>query len=170
MVPAGAEHMNTSSPTRFRVLVAVLATLAALSAGIRGASANAGGRSVGAGAAVVTVGRATVGRAVPAGFVGLSMEIPSVVSYAGQDAQAIDPVFEQLIRNLAPGQSPVLRIGGDSTDWSWYPVANMRRPPWIRYTLTPHWIGVTRALAEALKARLIFGVNLEANSSSVAAA
>jgi len=170
MDAAGAEPMNTSSPTRFRILVAALAALAALCGGIGGASANGGSGGVGAGAAVVTVGRATVGPAVPAGFVGLSMEIPSVVSYAGQDPLAIDPVFEQLIRNLAPGQSPVLRIGGDSTDWTWYPVANMRRPPWVRYTLNPHWIAVTRALAVALNARLIFGVNLEANSSSVAAA
>ncbi len=64
----------------------------------------------------------------------------------------------------------MLRIGGDSTDWTWYPVAHMRRPPWVRYTLTPQWIGVTRALAQALKARLIFGINLEADSSRVASA
>jgi hypothetical protein len=166
-----AARVRIPVAARVRILVAALASIAAISGWIGGASADAGAKAaVGAGAAVVTVGRAAVGRAVPAGFVGLSMEIPSVVSYAGQDPQAIDPVFEQLIRNLAPGQSPVLRIGGDSTDWTWYPVANMRRPPWVRYTLTPHWIAITQALAETLKARLIFGVNLEANSSSVAAA
>jgi Glycosyl hydrolase family 79 C-terminal beta domain len=110
------------------------------------------------------------GRAVPAGFVGLSMELPSLVSYAGQDAQAINPVLEQLIRNLAPGQRPVLRLGGDSTDWTWYPIPHVSRPPWVRYTLTPNWIQVTRALAQAVDARLIFGINLEANSSRAAAA
>jgi hypothetical protein len=40
----------------------------------------------------------------------------------------------------------------------------------VRYTLTPGWIQVTRALSEALKARLIFGINLEADSPKVAGA
>jgi hypothetical protein len=162
--------MNTSFPTRSRTLVAVLATLGAIIGGTGIASAQAHGSAADAGTTVVNVGRATVGRAVPAGFVGLSMEIPSVESYAGHDPQAIDPVFEQLIRNLAPGQSPVLRIGGDSTDWTWYPVAHMQRPPWVRYTLTPGWIQVTRALSQAVNARLIFDINLEADSARVAAA
>jgi hypothetical protein len=46
----------------------------------------------------------------------------------------------------------------------------MRKPPWVRYTLTPTWLHVTRALAQALDARLILGINLEADSTSVAAA
>ncbi len=61
-------------------------------------------------------------RAIPAGFLGLSLEYSAVSAYAGRDPSAVDPVFEQLIRNLTPGQRPVLRIGGDTTDWSWYPV------------------------------------------------
>ena len=170
MDPAGSMPMIKSSPTRARILVAALVALTTIVAGIGVASANARATAADAAGTVVTVGRATVGRAVPAGFVGLSMEIPSVESYAGHDPQAIDPVFEQLVRNLAPGQSPVLRIGGDSTDWTWYPVTNTQRPPWVRYTLTPGWIQVTRALSEALKARLIFGINLEADSPKVAGA
>ncbi len=102
------------------------------------------------------------GTVVPAGFLGLSLEYGAVEGYAGTNPSAIDPVFEQLIRNITPGQQPVLRIGGDSTDTTWWPGAGITRAPGINYTLTPTWLGVTRALTQSLKARLILGVNLEA--------
>ncbi|MGI8506857.1 MAG: glycosyl hydrolase family 79 C-terminal domain-containing protein [Solirubrobacteraceae bacterium] len=121
-------------------------------------------------AAALTVERATVGNPVPSGFVGLSMEYRGLAAYAGANPRAVDPAFVQLIRDIAPNQRPVLRIGGDSTDWTWYPVAHTRRPPGIRYDLSPNWIGVTRTLARTLDARLIMGLNLEADSRTVAAA
>ena len=65
---------------------------------------------------------------VPAGFLGLSMEFKGLAAYAGSDPQAVDPVFENLIRDIAPHQHPSLRIGGDSTDWTWWPVAGARKP------------------------------------------
>jgi hypothetical protein len=64
----------------------------------------------------VNVTRASVGRPVSAGFVGPSIEYPAVTAYAGSDPAAINPVLEHMVRNLAPNQRPVLRIGGDSTD------------------------------------------------------
>jgi hypothetical protein len=79
-------------------------------------------------------------------------------------------VFEQLIRDLDPGQRPVLRLAGDSTDWSWYPIAHTRRPIGVRYSLTPSWFKVMNALAAGVDARLIVGVNLEVNSARVATA
>ena len=145
----------------------VLASGGGLDAGFAGARPSAVSPPAGT---VVTVGGATSERAIPAGFVGLSMEYRALESYAGQDPQALDPVFEQLVRNLAPGQQPVLRIGGDSTDWTWWPVAHMLRPPGVKYALTERWLEVTNALAAALDARLILGINLEADSRSVAAA
>jgi hypothetical protein len=108
------------------------------------------------------------GRPIPAGFLGLSLEYNSIQHYAGNDPRAIDPVFEQLVRNLNPGQSPVLRIGGDTTDWTWWPVPGLKQPPGVTYALTPHWLEVTRALAQSLQARLILGINLEANSVELA--
>ena len=47
---------------------------------------------------------------VPSGFVGLSFEYSALPWYTGADPRAVNPAFEQLVRNLAPGQSPVLRI------------------------------------------------------------
>jgi hypothetical protein len=63
----------------------------------------------------------------------------------------------------------VLRIGGDSTDRTWWPVRGMTSPPWAQYTLSPHWAWVARAFADAAHARLILGINLLANSTAVAA-
>lgn len=122
------------------------------------------------GASYVTIGRPTASPPIPAGFVGLSFEYYAVEPYAGTDPAAIDPVLVQLIRNLAPGQAPVLRIGGDSTDWTWWPVPHMARPGGITFTLDRRWLAVTRALAQATGAKLILGINLEADSSKLAAA
>ncbi|HLY49248.1 MAG TPA: hypothetical protein VKR21_08630 [Solirubrobacteraceae bacterium] len=123
----------------------------------------------GRGATLITVHDATVGRPIPPGFVGLSLEYPTIEPYAGGDPAAVNPVLVHLIAGLAPGQRPVLRIGGDSTDWAWWPFAHMRKPVGIRIVLTPRTAAVLGALAGALRARLILGINLEANSQRLAA-
>jgi len=71
---------------------------------------------------VVTLGSTVRGRPMPDGFVGLSLEYRALLTYLGSDPSAINPVFLRLLRNLGPGQDPVIRIGGDSTDWTWWPV------------------------------------------------
>jgi hypothetical protein len=75
-----------------------------------------------------------------------------------------------LIEDIAPEQSPVLRLGGDSTDWSWWPVSSVARPPGVRFTLTPTWLDVAHSVASAVRGRLILGIDLEAGSRTVAAA
>ena len=115
----------------------------------------------------VRVGRTPVSRQIRAGFVGLSVEYPAVTMYAGSDPTAINPVFAQLVRNLAAKQRPVLRIGGDSTDRTWWPVS-LVKPRGVRYGISSRWLAVTRTLADETGARLILGVNLEANQSSIA--
>ncbi len=120
--------------------------------------------------ATLTVQSSTIGRPVPRGFLGLSMETWGLASYEGSDPNAVNPVFEQLLRNLSPGQGMVLRIGGQSTERSWYPVPHMAKPLGVRYTLTPAWMRVTRALAQSLGARLILPINLEVTDTRVGAA
>ncbi|MGH2883611.1 MAG: hypothetical protein ACRDPA_13090, partial [Solirubrobacteraceae bacterium] len=117
----------------------------------------------------LTLSGAPAGRAIPSGFLGLSLEYPAVEAYAGTDPNAINPVFEQLIRNLTPGQAPNLRIGGDTTDWTWWPVPGVAKPHGIRYTIGNNFAAVTAALAHAVGARLILGVNLELDSKIDAA-
>ena len=118
--------------------------------------------------AVVTVSRAQGGALIQPGFLGLSLENTAILPYAGDDPNAPNPVFLQLVRNLTPDQSPVLRIGGDSTDWAWYPVPGLSKPHGVRVTLTPRWLGVMHAVASDLKARLIMGIDLEAESRATA--
>ena len=113
---------------------------------------------------------AGVGNPVPSGFVGLSMEIKALQEYTGTDPTAVNPVLLHLIEDIAPEQSPVLRLGGDSTDWSWWPVAHVARPPGVRFTLTQNWMDVAHALAAAVRGRLILGVDLEADNRALAAA
>ena len=117
----------------------------------------------------MTLEHRAVGRPIPAGFLGLSTEYRGIAAYAGMNATAVDPVFLQLRpETSAPGQRPVLRIAGDSTDWTWWPIHGLRRPPGVRYALTGRWLRTVRSVATALDARLILGVNLAANSRSVA--
>jgi len=118
--------------------------------------------------AVVVIDRRVEGRAIPAGFLGLSLEYPALEAYAGADPLHVDPVFEQLIRNLSPGQSPVLRIGGDGTDRTWWPLPGLARPPGVTFALDNLWLRTAKALAAGLRARLILGLNLAAGSPQVA--
>lgn len=105
---------------------------------------------------------------IPAGFVGLSMETDGLTT-AGGPPGPFDPVLAQLIRNLSPGARPVLRIGGESTDYSWWPLARKPAPAGVHYALTPAWLGEVHDLAQATDARLILGINLQSASRRVAA-
>jgi hypothetical protein len=98
------------------------------------------------------------------------MEFYAVPEYAGSDPTAIDPVLVSLLGRLAPGQRRVLRIGGASTDTTWWPVAGVARPAGVNYDLTPNWLQTTSALAHALNAQLIVGVNLGLDRPDLAAA
>ena len=118
----------------------------------------------------VNVGAATAGRPIQEGFVGTTMEFYAVPQYAGSDPSAINPVLVSLLRRLAPGQRRVLRIGGASTDTTWWPVTGLARPAGVNYDLTPTWLQTTSALVRALNAQLIVGVNLALDRPDLAAA
>lgn len=118
---------------------------------------------------MLTIDPHRAGRVVPDGFLGLGFEYRALLAESGEDPNALDPLLEQLIRNLTPRRAPILRIGGDSTDWSWWPVPGMQPPPGVSYVLTPPQLAVVRALSKALGARLIMGINFEAGSQVIAA-
>ena len=148
------------------VVVVLIVTFALAGAG-RGSDDPPAGAAE---AITVTVDPSATGVKVPAGFVGLSLEYPALEAYAGSDPSSLDPVFEQLVRNLASGQAPVLRIGGNSADRTWWPVGGVSKPPGVTFDLNRQWLEVTRALAQRLGAHLILGVNLEQDSPQLAAA
>jgi len=118
----------------------------------------------------LTVARRELGAPLRGGFVGVSLEYPALTAYAGRDPGAIPRAFERLIASLAPGRSPVLRIGGDSTDTTWWPAPGVRRPAGVTYTLSPRWLAVLRRLLDDLHARVILGVDLEAGDPALARA
>ncbi len=121
-----------------------------------------------AGAVRLTVGGPLRSRPVPAGFIGYSFEFYGVEGYTGDDPSAVNPVLVRLTRNLDPNQPFVLRIGGDSTDWTWWPIKGAARPPGVTYDLSPRWIQVVNAFANAVGGRLILGINLEENNPQLA--
>jgi len=121
-------------------------------------------------AVTISLPRTATGRRVPDGFLGFSFEFSAVRAYTGGDPRNINPVFEQLIRNLTPGRRPVIRIGGDSTDLSYAPSPGVTPPPYVAYALTPGWMATTAALAHQLGARMTMGLNLVANNPALAAA
>lgn len=166
------------------VAAIIAAVLVSRSGGAGSSNAGPGG---GRGAAAVSTGAAVprpardpsltvsvtpgaTGRPIPAGFLGFSFEFQAVRAYTGSDPEHINPVLVQLIRNLTPGQAPVLRIGGDSTDVSYVPAPGVRPPAFVTYPLGPGWLTTTAALARRLRARLIMGLNLTANEPALDAA
>lgn len=117
----------------------------------------------------VQISATAAGQALPAGFLGLSIEYPALHAYAGRDPANVNPVFEGLLRGLANGGGPVLRIGGDSADQTWWPSSGMVRPAGVTYDLTKNWVAVAHALAKATNARYTLDINLAADNAQLAA-
>jgi hypothetical protein len=115
-----------------------------------------------------SVGSSPFGQTMPSGFVGLSIEYKAVHQYTGRNPLEVNPVLIQLIRNLGP--SPRLRIGGDSADWTWWPVRGVIPRGGLSYALNKGWLRTTRALAADVRAKLILGINLASGRPSLAAA
>ena len=111
----------------------------------------------------VSVAGRSAARPLPNNYLGLALTYQGVTRWAGSASHRADPVFVQLIRNLTPHGHPVLRVGGVSADRSWWPISGYRKPIGIWYDLTPAGAASLRGLAQAARARLILGLNLEAD-------
>ncbi len=157
-------------PGRRRPAALVLATALALAGSGGGRAAGDGGISGGtlAHTDVVTISSTPTGNRVPGAFLGVSLEYGTVSSAERPGRRGADPVLAQLIRNLSPGNAPVIRIGGESGDKTWWPVPGVRRPRGVYLALTPAWLADARALARSARARLILGINLETDSTAIA--
>jgi hypothetical protein len=112
----------------------------------------------------VTIGPGVESATIAPGFLGLSIEYWAIGAYAGRRPAAINPALTRLIRDLAPGQTAVLRIGGVSTDQTWWPAPSVQRPPGVFYRLNARRLMVMRQLAEEAGARLILGITFEADN------
>jgi hypothetical protein len=145
-------------------LAVLLALVVAAVSAACGSSASQASASSGS---TVHVTTSSVGK-VPNGFLGLSTEYTGLEQLDG-NSTTVDQPFVQLIDNLNPGGSPVLRIGGDSTDWAWWPTSGVRKPGGIRITLTARMLDAAKSLIEALHGHYIFGIQFEADSRQIAA-
>jgi hypothetical protein len=96
------------------------------------------------------------------------MEYNTVRAYEPAYPNAPDVPMGQLIKNLAPGQKPTIRIGGDSTDWTWWPIKGVKQPLGINNSLSAGWVARARNLVSSTGGRLILGINLEADSPVIA--
>jgi hypothetical protein len=146
---------------RRRVCLAIVAALVTLAAMAAAASADT---------LSATVSKSPTGQSMPSGFVGVSFEYRAMHQYTGRDPRTINPVLLPLLQGLAPDQSPIIRIGGDSTDGTWWPIRGMIPQGGIYYRLTKGWLRTAQALASDLNARLILGINLAAGRPAIAAA
>jgi hypothetical protein len=124
-------------------------------------SVAAAASAAGAQAATVTLGDPVDAPAVPDGFLGLSIEYPTVAVYAEQGA-----LFDQVLANLTPDQRPVIRVGGQSTDHAWIPVPGQHNLG-LWYGLGPRWLAAARAFAQGTHARMVMGLDFEVNNPAV---
>ncbi len=118
-----------------------------------------------------SVGSQPSGGRLAEGFASVSLEYSALHLYTGRDPRTVNPVFVQLMRNLVgTGGSPVLRIGGNSADHTWWPMRGVVPPGGVNYRLTEGWMRTTQALASALGAKLILDLDLAAGRPGLAAA
>jgi hypothetical protein len=118
--------------------------------------------------ASISVASTPISRPIPSGFLGTAFEYGTVPAWVGADPAQPNPVLVALIRNLDPTGRPVIRIGGLSTDHSWWPVPGIAQPRGVTYALGPGWAQSVAGLARAVDSRLVLGINLEATSTQLA--
>ncbi len=128
--------------------------------------------SIGESAALLerrTVGT-TPGAAIPPNYTGMSIEYRSVPDYLGQGGK-VNPIFAELMRTLARAGNgaPTLRLGGDSSDATWWNPTALPHPPGITTDITPAWLGHLAAWEQAVKTPLVLGLNLGLNDPANAA-
>src|ERR1700733_9545166 len=99
---------------RRRAWIAIVAALGFVLLGLatlRPSAAPAAARAQAADLVTATVSGTPTGQAMPSGFVGVSFEYRALHQYTGRDPRTIDPVLVALLKGLAPGQAPSIRIG-----------------------------------------------------------
>ncbi len=154
-------------PTRRRRFVILIAVGAI---GLAVAGASSAGRALPPAPVTVSVNRAVVVGSIPPALLSLSIEYWAFEYSAGKNPRSVDPVFVQLLRNLDQGRHIILRIGGGSTDTTWWPVPGFKRPGGVNYPLTKNRLAVMKAVANAVGVRLMLGLNFAAGSPTLAAA
>jgi hypothetical protein len=117
----------------------------------------------------VSVTGTPISRPVADDFLGLALEYNTIPEWSGPGAAGVNAPLMGLMRGLDPVGRPLVRVGGQSTDRSWWPVPGLARPLGVTYDLTTAWTAAARTLARSLDAQLMLGLNLEANRTRIPA-
>ncbi len=116
----------------------------------------------------VSVSSHPVTRPLPRTFLGLALEYGTVPAWTAAPGQPANRVLPALLDGLDPTGDAIIRIGGQSTDRSWWPVRGLQRPLGVTQNLDPAWIHAARTLVAETGAQLMLGVNLEAGNPLIA--
>lgn len=122
--------------------------------------------------AIVRADPGARGVPIPRSFVGLSMEYFGFARVAGARAGATpDPLLARLVGGLASGGGPpLLRIGGRSSDESWWDPARRRAPAGVNFAITPRWLARLDEVVRVSGAHVLLGLNLAIRRPAAAAA
>ena len=101
------------------------------------------------------------GRSVPRNFLGLSVEYESVMNNLGDGMGAAHPITLQLLKNFTEYDHRVdLRIGGNSSDRSWWTPGPGTRPATATASITPAFLTTLADYHAALGIQFTIGLNL----------
>jgi hypothetical protein len=103
------------------------------------------------------------GAAIPRSFAGFSMEYWAAESYLG--STKVNPIFARLVETLAASGNgaPTIRLGGNSTDQTWWNPTGVPRPPGIVTDMSPARLRVLRNFTTRTNAPFMLGLNLALN-------
>ena len=110
------------------------------------------------------------GRTIPPSFSGFSLEYGDVLNFTGKTVTAINPVFVQLLNNIGSFNNgpPTLRLGGNSSDSSWWNPNGLAKPPGVIYNITALDFSSLEASLNQTGSQLIMSLNLGQNKPSIA--
>jgi Glycosyl hydrolase family 79 C-terminal beta domain len=118
---------------------------------------------------------------IPYAFNGLSIEYSDLKNFTGQRATGstfnqilnspgFNPFFTQLLKNLAIYKNgwPMVRVGGNSSDESWWNPTLLPRPLGIKHDITNETLDNLAGSTPTNGSRLILGLNLGQNNPALA--
>jgi len=110
------------------------------------------------------------GLAIPYSFSGFSFEYGDVLNFTGRTTDTINPVFVQLLKNIGKfnNGAPPVRVGGNSTDSSWWNPNGLAKPLGVGYNITATDLASLEASLSQTGSQVILGVNLGQNQPDMA--
>lgn len=120
----------------------------------------------------VEASSASPGPRVARSFLGFSQEFQNVEATIGPRGAPLNPAFLALVGRLAAygGGTPMLRIGGGSTDLSFLADQTHSRPHGMVHAIDPGFLENVARYLQATHAPLIFGINFGLFRPGLAAA